>query len=69
MQMDQYANIFNAFGYRFIQRKHRYASTLPATCASINIGASIKRIPENVSVRARANVTAGLANEVEAVNQ
>ena len=32
-------------------------------------GASSGRIPEKVSVAARAIVTAGLANEVDAVNQ
>src|SRR3989442_9194110 len=32
-------------------------------------GASAGRIPAKVSVAARASVTAGLANEVEAVNQ
>ena len=32
-------------------------------------GASMGRMPENVSVRLRAMVTAGLAKDVEAVNQ
>ena len=32
-------------------------------------GASTGRMPENVFVAARASVTAGLANEVDAVNQ
>jgi hypothetical protein len=32
-------------------------------------GASSGRIPANVSLSARAMVTAGLANEVDAVNQ
>jgi hypothetical protein len=32
-------------------------------------GASAGRIPAKVSLAARANVTAGLAKEVEAVNQ
>src|SRR5262245_24900984 len=35
----------------------------------MNAGASAGRIPANVSVAARARVTAGLANEVDAVNQ
>jgi hypothetical protein len=35
----------------------------------MNPGASASRIPENVSVKDRARVTAGFANEVEAVNQ
>ena len=32
-------------------------------------GASLGRIPENVSVVERAKVTAGFANDVEAMNQ
>jgi hypothetical protein len=35
----------------------------------INPGASIGRMPAKVSLRVRAIVTAGLAKEVEAVNQ
>ena len=35
----------------------------------MNPGASAGRIPANVSLADRARVTAGLANEVEAVNQ
>ena len=35
----------------------------------MNAGASIGRIPANVSVNARARVTAGFAKDVEAVNQ
>ena len=35
----------------------------------MNPGASAGRIPEKVFVNDRANVTAGLANEVEEVNQ
>src|SRR5262245_946195 len=35
----------------------------------MNVGASAGRIPANVSVAERASVTAGLANDVEAVNQ
>src|SRR6185436_9179482 len=35
----------------------------------MNAGASAGRIPAKVSVADRASVTAGLANEVEAVNQ
>ncbi len=35
----------------------------------MNPGASAGRIPANVSVAERASVTAGLANDVEAVNQ
>ena len=35
----------------------------------MNAGTSAGRMPAKVSVAARASVTAGLANEVEAVNQ
>jgi hypothetical protein len=35
----------------------------------MNIGASTGRMPANVSVNARATVTAGFANDVDAVNQ
>jgi len=35
----------------------------------MNHGASMGRIPENVSVRLRAMATAGLAKLVDAVNQ
>ena len=41
----------------------------PANCATTKPGMSSGRMPANVSVRPRANVTAGFANEVEAVNQ
>ena len=38
-------------------------------CAMIKPGASIGRMPAKVSLRARAIVTAGLAKDVDAVNQ
>jgi len=41
----------------------------PANCATINPGTSSGRMPEKLSVIERAKVTAGLANEVDAVNQ
>jgi hypothetical protein len=41
----------------------------PANWATMNPGASTGRMPANVSEAARANVTAGLAKEVEEVNQ
>ena len=61
----------SAEGYllSFIQRNNPYADTVPTSCASMNMGASMMRMPENVSVSARANVTAGLAKDVEEVNQ
>ena len=39
------------------------------TCAMMKAGAEAGAIPEYVGVRVRPMVTAGLANEVEAVNQ
>ena len=39
------------------------------TCATMNPGVSAGRIPANVSLAARARVTAGFAKEVEDVNQ
>ena len=45
------------------------ALTAPAICAPINNGTSDGRIPANVSDNDRAIVTAGFANEVDAVNQ
>jgi hypothetical protein len=41
----------------------------PIICATMNGATSASRIPANVSERALAMVTAGLANQVEAVNQ
>lgn len=41
----------------------------PNICARINIEASIARIPVKVSVSAQAIVSAGLANDVDDVNQ
>ena len=51
------------------QRNSRVAAAAPNNCATTNHGASAGRIPAKVSLAARASVTAGLANEVEAVNQ
>src|SRR5262245_1466547 len=50
-------------------RKSPVAAAAPSNCATMNAGASAGRIPANVSVADRASVTAGLANDVEAVNQ
>ncbi|GAB3257324.1 hypothetical protein GCM10027296_27870 [Chitinimonas naiadis] len=44
------------------------ATKVPTSCATMNAGVSIERIPANVSLAALASVTAGLANEVGAVN-
>src|SRR5580658_5899892 len=51
------------------QRNSKVADRAPAICATINIGASDGRIPAKVSDKERAMVTAGFANEVDAVNQ
>src|SRR5215470_3687650 len=51
------------------QRKSAVAAAAPSSCAPMNPGASVGRIPVKVSDAARASVTAGLANEVEDVNQ
>ena len=51
------------------QRSRSAADIPPSTCATTNPGTSPGRMPAKVSVNARAIVTAGLANEVDAVNQ
>jgi hypothetical protein len=51
------------------QRKSAVAATPPTICATMNAGASLGRMPANVSVIARAIVTAGFAKDVDAVNQ
>ena len=45
------------------------ARSAPSSCTMINPGTSTGRMPEKVFVIARASVTAGFANEVDAVNQ
>lgn len=45
------------------------ATIAPANCATMNAGTPAGAIPANVLDSERAIVTAGLANEVEAVNQ
>src|SRR5262249_53981587 len=51
------------------QRASHSPQSAPRSCATTKPGRSIGRMPENVFVNERAIVTAGLANEVEAVNQ
>lgn len=41
----------------------------PSNCAAMKAGTSVGRIPLKVSVAALARVTAGFANDVDAVNQ
>ena len=52
-----------------IARQKSDAISAPAACAATNAATSTGRIPENVGVNARATVTTGLANDVDAVNQ
>src|SRR5688572_7871272 len=51
------------------QRNSQVAAAAPASCATTKPGTSAGRMPANVSLAARASVTAGFANEVDAVNQ
>src|SRR6478735_8652643 len=51
------------------QRKSAVAAAAPTSCATMKPGASAGRMPAKVSLEARANVTAGLANDVDEVNQ
>jgi hypothetical protein len=51
------------------QLNKKVAAKAPANCAAIKAGASASRMPAKVLVAVRASVTAGFANEVEAVNQ
>src|SRR2546421_1476220 len=51
------------------QRKSAVAAAAPNSCATMKPGTSEGRIPAKVSLIERARVTAGLANEVDAVNQ
>jgi len=54
---------------RSSQRKISVAAAAPASWARMKPGACAGMMPEKVSVRLRAIVTAGLAKEVEEVNQ
>src|SRR5262245_14128648 len=51
------------------RRNRSVAAAAPRSCARMKPGASAGRMPANVLLKARARVTAGFANEVEAVNQ
>jgi len=51
------------------QRNKMIAANAPANCAATKSGASTGRMPANVSESDLAIVTAGFANEVDAVNQ
>src|SRR5208282_4652261 len=45
------------------------AANAPAICATMNAGTWLMAMPLNVVVKPRASVTAGLAKDVEDVNQ
>ena len=45
------------------------APSMPSSCAATNAGTPLGAMPAKVFDHARAMVTAGLANEVDAVNQ
>src|SRR5262249_51190992 len=51
------------------QRNNAVAAAAPTSCAAMKPGTSAGLMPANVSVSARAIVTAGFANDVDAVNQ
>ena len=51
------------------QRLTPTAAAIPMICATMTASTPPGAIPANVSDNARAKVTAGFANEVEAVNQ
>src|SRR5918999_4798806 len=51
------------------QRENAVPKAPPITCPPMKSGTLSGDIPAKVSVMARASVTAGLANEVEEVNQ
>jgi hypothetical protein len=63
------ATVALAGGAGYSQQKTAVAAAAPISCAAIKPGASAGRIPANVLVALRARVTAGLANEVDDVNQ
>jgi hypothetical protein len=50
-------------------RNRMVAVAAPAAWATTNAGTSAGRMPAKVSVDARATVTTGFANDVDAVNQ
>jgi hypothetical protein len=63
------ARTYGAFGEGLRRRKRKVAANPPTIWAAMNSGTSTGRIPAKVLESERAIVTAGLANEVDAVNQ
>jgi hypothetical protein len=51
------------------QANNAVAAAAPISCATMKPGTATGRMPVNVSLAARARVTAGFANDVDAVNQ
>ena len=51
------------------QLNNAVAAAAPTNCAAMKPGTSAGRMPLKVSLAALARVTAGLANDVDAVNQ
>jgi hypothetical protein len=59
-------------GGHYVRQSHRptpTANSIPAICAMMKPETPVGAIPANVSENERAIVTAGLANEVDTVNQ
>ena len=68
---DRYRPLRGAFLPVWVQsqRASNNAPSAPMSCAKMNARTFVGAIPANVSESARAMVTAGLANDVDAVNQ
>jgi hypothetical protein len=60
---------FDLSGPSAIARCKKKAALAPTNCAMMKAMTPLGAIPANVSEKPRAIVTAGLANEVDAVNQ
>src|SRR6516225_3697203 len=59
--------LYPAFGKSIKQTIE--ATSAPTTCATMNAGTWFMAMPAKVVVKPRASVTAGLANDVDEVNQ
>ena len=67
-RLNSHYSVFSLPGFSS-QANTSAASTAPMNSAAINAGTSIGRMPEKVSVNPRAMATAGLAKDVDDVNQ
>lgn len=63
------ATVASAGGAGYSQQNTKVATMAPASWTRMNPGASVGRMPAKVLLALRAKVTAGLANEGDAVNQ